>query len=489
MKRIKLFLENFLAYGFINIINKFIPFLLLPVITRLLNDPSDFGVYDMYNTIIGFASPLILLGMYDAMFREYFEKENIQYRYNVTATANRIVLVTSIVASILLALFSSSFSTLFFGTSQYSFVVILAAVEMFLSNNRTIIAGPTRIQNKRKIYVFSGLFSGLSYYLFAIFLINLGYSFFGMIYAHILSTFLVLLFFLRLNKTYFTKGRFDKKIAKELFSIGLPLVPTFMIYWVYNSMDKLIITNMLGTGELGIYSIGSKMSSVSSLIYAAFSGGFSYFKFSTMKDDDQVEFNSKLFEYLGLISYLSFIFIYPFIPMVFDILFPSSYGGGELVVPYLFLSPLLLMLFQVVGSQFIVIKKTYLTTITLALGAVVNVALNWLLIPIMGIEGAALATLSGYCLSVIVVNLIGQYYQVHKISMKSIGVSGIIAIYWLIARLVIHGEIWKQILLSIIFISALLFVYREVLQQGLEIVNKRMKKSNKEAIEDAKKNN
>ena len=92
MSRTKLFLENFFAYGFINVLNKIIPLLLLPVITRMLSDPSDFGIYDMYNLIIGFGSPLAMLGMYDAMFREFFEKDDQQYRYNVTSTANRIVL-------------------------------------------------------------------------------------------------------------------------------------------------------------------------------------------------------------------------------------------------------------------------------------------------------------------------------------------------------------------------------------------------------------
>lgn len=69
LSRTKLFLENFFAYGFITVLNKIIPILLLQVITRMITDPSDFGVYNMYNLIIGFGTPLAMLGMYDAMFR------------------------------------------------------------------------------------------------------------------------------------------------------------------------------------------------------------------------------------------------------------------------------------------------------------------------------------------------------------------------------------------------------------------------------------
>lgn len=94
-----------------------------------------------------------------------------------------------------------------------------------------------------------------------------------MIYANLATALILFLFFWGLNKNYFMLGKYDKKIAKELLKIGLPLLPTFLIYWVYNSMDRIMITNMLGTTELGIYSIGSKLASVSLFIYTAFAGG------------------------------------------------------------------------------------------------------------------------------------------------------------------------------------------------------------------------
>ena len=80
MSRAKLFLENFFVYGFINILSKIVPLILLPVVTRLLPDTSAFGIFDMYNVIVGFATPLAILGLYDAMFREFFEKDDQQYK-------------------------------------------------------------------------------------------------------------------------------------------------------------------------------------------------------------------------------------------------------------------------------------------------------------------------------------------------------------------------------------------------------------------------
>lgn len=400
--RAKLLIENFFAYGSINVINKIIPLLLLPVITRLLKDPSDYGVFDMYQLIVSFGSPLAMLGLYDAMFREYFEKDDQEYKYNVTSTANRIILFTSIIVAVILITFNTSLSKVFFGTKIYGTVIIFSAIELFFRTNRQIIAAPTRIQNKRTVYLFSGITQSLSYYLLAILLIYLGYSYFGMIYANIVSTIVLVIFFWILNKDFFTLGKYDKKIAKELLKIGVPLLPTFLIYWVFHSMDRIMIANMLDTTQLGIYSIGARVASVSTIIYAAFSGGWQYFAFSTMRDEDYKYMMGKVWEVLFVISSCFFVVAFLFKDLIFNILFTGDYQKGVIVFPFLLYAPFLQMLYQVLGTQFQIIKKTYFSPLILSLGAITNIFLNYLLIPIMGIKGAAIATLLGFVVTVII---------------------------------------------------------------------------------------
>lgn len=460
MSRAKLFIENFFAYGFITVLNKIIPFLLLPVITRMLSDPSDYGVYDMYNTIVGFGSPLAMLGMYDAMFREYFEKDNKQYRYDVTSTANRIVVISSVIIISILLVFNKPFSGLLYGNDKYGTIVIFAAIQIIISTNSTIVAAPTRIQNHKKVYIASGLLSSTSQYLLILLLIYFGYSYLGMIYANIISSILLLCFFWILNKNFFLHGKFNKNIAKELFKIGIPLLPTFLIYWVYNSMDKVMITNMLGISELGIYSIGSKFASVSLFIYTAFAGGWSYFSFSTMKDKDQVSLNSKVFDYLGLVSYLSLYVTYPFTRPIFSVLFPKSYISGADVIPYLYMSPLFLMLFQIAANQFLIIKKSYWSTITLSIGAILNVILNYILIKPFGIEGAAIATLVGYMVSVSIVCMLTSHMNLMKITKRFLLVSYIFILYLFICKILIKNNVLYLIMLSIICIVSSLLLYR-----------------------------
>jgi O-antigen/teichoic acid export membrane protein len=465
MSRKKLFIENIFAYGFINVLNKIVPFLLLPIITRMLPDASDFGIYSMYATIVGFGTPFAVLGLYDAMFREYFEKDDLQYKYNVTTTTQRIIMLSSLIITSVLVLFNRNFSYLFFGNNDYGNIIIFAGIGVLLGSNMSPIQAPTRMQNQRRVFVISGLVSSLVTYLLALVLIYYGFSYFGLIYSSIIATSILLIFFWSRNRAFFTKGSFDISIAKELFKIGLPLLPTFLIYWVYNSMDKIMITNMLGTFDLGIYSIGAKMAQASQLIYAGFAGGWQYFAFSTMKDDDQVELNSKVFEYLGAITVLSFIGVYPFIPILFKFLFTGDYVSGHIVAPYLYLSPLILMLFQIVANQFLVIKKSYFATLSLSLGAAINVILNFVLIRKMGIEGAAIATLIGYLVTIIIVMVVSYRIKCMLYSRRILFILVLIPIYSIIQRLILIDKIMMQFLLMFIVSMLIVYLYKNEFRQ------------------------
>ena len=56
MKKLKLFLENFLIYGFGGIISKLVPLVMVPIVTRLMPNSSYFGISDMSNTVVSFGS-------------------------------------------------------------------------------------------------------------------------------------------------------------------------------------------------------------------------------------------------------------------------------------------------------------------------------------------------------------------------------------------------------------------------------------------------
>lgn len=435
-------------------LTKALPFITLPIITRLLPDASAYGIADMFNLINSFGTALAVLGMYDAIFREFFEdKENTEYQKKVTSTGLVIVLYSSVIMIVLTLIFNKYITILLFKNLEYQNLVTLSAFAIGIGGVSSIIAAPTRMRNNRKIYLYTGVSFPIIGFIVTYSLIKLGYTYEAIVYSNLAMSITSLIVFYILNRKDFIFNMFDKKIMKELFKIGLPLLPTFLIYWIYNSMDRVMINRMLGPTELGIYSVGAKVASISQLVYTAFAGGWQYFAFSTMKDDDQVELNSKVFEYLGVISFSLFIIVQPFIKPVFNIFFTGEYTKGSEVFSYLFLSPLMLMLFQIIANQVIVIKKSYLSTLALSLGAVLNIGLNYILIKNYGISGAALSTLLSYVISVLFMSCICYKYNLIKLKVRFVLMSLFMIISILSSYFIDFNNLYMYIFILSIIIA------------------------------------
>ena len=87
MNKLKLFLENFLVYGIGGIISKIIPLIMVPIITRIMPNSDYYGISDLSNTVVQFGSAIAVMGMYDAMYRMFFEKDEENYKKSVCSTA------------------------------------------------------------------------------------------------------------------------------------------------------------------------------------------------------------------------------------------------------------------------------------------------------------------------------------------------------------------------------------------------------------------
>ena len=331
-------------YGLGSVISKVIPLIMLPIITRLMPDPAFYGLFDLSNTITSFGTAIAILGMYDAMFRYFFEKDDEEYRKDICSTAFIFTLGTSIVIFLLMILLEKEIAVWIFADEQYSLLVYLTAIATLLGATNGIISAPTRMQNKRKVFLVTNTLSPIIGYAVSIPLLLAGHYLVALPLAGIVSSFLLEGAFAYMNRRFFSFGRFHGEYLRNMLKLAIPMAPTFLVYWVFNSADRLMISNMLGVQANGIYSIGSKLGLASQFIYQAFAGGWQYFAFSTMKENNQVESNSKVFEYLGLVSFISCMFICAISKEFYELVFTGEYVAGYIVSPYLFLAPLLLML-------------------------------------------------------------------------------------------------------------------------------------------------
>ena len=106
--KLKLFLENMLVYGLGGTISKIVPVIMVPIVTRLLPDTSYYGLSDLCTTVISFGSAVAVLGMYDAMYRMFFEKEEEEYKKAICSTTLSFTIGTSLLVFTLLLFFRKS---------------------------------------------------------------------------------------------------------------------------------------------------------------------------------------------------------------------------------------------------------------------------------------------------------------------------------------------------------------------------------------------
>lgn len=461
MNKLKLFIENFLVYGLGGIISKIIPLIMVPIVTRLMPSTDYYGISDLSNTVVQFGSALAIMGMYDAMYRMFFEKDDEEYKKTVCSTALMFTIATSVIIFVIMLVLQDVIAQYFFSNKQYAYVVYLSAMATLVGATNSIISAPTRMQNNRKVFLATNTISPLLSYAVSIPMLLAGYYVIALPLAAVISGVTMEIAFGIMNRSWFSTKKFDKKLLKQLLVIAIPLLPNFLIYWIFNSCDKVMITNILGVGDAGIYSVASKLGHASQLIYTAFAGGWQFFAFSTMKEDNQVKSNSMIFEYLGVISFAATSFICAFSYWIFRILFTEEYLCGYIVAPYLFLAPLLQMLFQVAANQFLVVKKTWPNMLILSSGAVVNIILNYTLIPVLGIEGASIATLIGYVISdiICVAVLIKMKLMVvtKRFVMSVIGMT----VYFIIWRIFVPNDIILGSVLTIVFVIYLVILYKD----------------------------
>lgn len=472
MNKFKLFIENFLVYGLGGIMSKIIPLIMVPIVTRLMPTTDYFGLSDLSNTVVQFASSIAVMGMYDAMYRMFFEKDEVEYKKTICSTALVFTFATSIIVFLLLLLFKQQIAYYFFSDTKYAYIVYISAIASLVGATNSIISAPTRMQNKRKVFLVTNTLSPLISYGISIPMLISGYYTIALPLAAVISGVTMEIAFGIMNKEWFDPRRFDFSLLKSLLKIAIPLLPNFLIYWVFNSCDKLMITNMIGIGAAGIYSVGSKLGHCSQLIYTAFAGGWQYFAFSTMKEDDQVKSNSLVFEYLGIISFIATSFICALSYPLFKILFTEQYLSGFIIAPYLFLAPLLQMLFQVAANQFLVVKKTWPNMLILSAGAIANIAINYFMIPVLGIEGASLATLMGYAISDIICVIVLCKMNLMILENRFIFASVGMVAYFLVWRVIFPTNILLSLILALCICIYFAFLYRTDLSKLLGMLKK-----------------
>lgn len=393
------FLRLSSIYTLSNIINKAIPFFLLPIVTVYLS-PEDYGIVSMFTVLIGIVTPFLGFNMHGAINRKYFERERNFSEY--ISTALYILTSTSIVVLLFFTLNSETISNLSSFPEKWLFLVVVAG-----SCNSLILTVLTLWQVRERAFKY-GFFQVLQSFLnvfLSIILITLFHQGWlgrinGQVVAYILFAFIGLTIVVTREKLNF---KFNWSYAKDIFKFGIPLIPHTLGAFLITMMDRVFVTNMVGVSETGIYTIGYQIGMIIGVLQDSFNNAWvpQLFKSLNQKRGD---FKEKIVK----ITYLYFVIILILATIlslissiIVDVFVGDNFKESVQFIGWISFGFAFNGMYKMVNGVIFYEKKTHLLSMATFLTAFLNIIFNYFFIKWNGSIGAAQATALAFFVSFI----------------------------------------------------------------------------------------
>lgn len=386
----RVLLSNTFLFALGNIGSKFIMFFLLPLYTNTLSS-EQYGITELVVTGSNLLLPFISLSIHEAVLRFGLEKDNDEGQ--VLKNACVVMLGGSLLLLALIPVIRA-----YDAISQWTFYFVLITI---LHMYRRVFSLYMKSVGRIKIFVIDNIFYTLLLAVTNIlFLLVLGWGISGYFLAIIISTLASIIFYFfagGIIKDFF-QSTINGVLLKNMLVFSAPMIINAVSWWVSNSSDRILLEYYLCASAVGLYSVAAKMPSLVTSLTMIFGQAWtisSVTEYDTTRDASFYEKTFRAYHFLlVLFTSLLLLVIKPFM---------GIYVGAEFVqtwvyVPFLLLGAVFFAYASFFGAIYTAAKKNINVMITTLIGASMNITLNVILIPRMGIYGAVFSTMATFFL-------------------------------------------------------------------------------------------
>ena len=380
--------KNTAIFAIGNVASRLISFFLVPLYTNILTT-AEYGVVDLVNTLCTVLAPILILNINEAVMRFALDKGA---DYKKIMSTGLTVFVGAVFFGILVIPASSLFPEVApYSAYIYFYTVTLAGSQLFLCYLR----GKENIA----FYSVGSVLQTMTIALFNIlFLAVLHKGIKGYFLAYIISNIITILFaFIAGNvREVIRDYKFDIKLTKAMAAYSVVLIPNTFMWWIMNSSDRVMVTSIIGVAANGIYAVSYKLPSLVSTLTGIFNQAWSYSAIREDGAEDENEYSNMVFNRLisivMLLSIALLTIVKPFLRLYVGV---DYYSAWE-YTPFLIIGSAYLTLATFMATSYTVHKDSFGYLFSATFGAVLNIVLNFLLIPIIHVYGAAFATCISY---------------------------------------------------------------------------------------------
>lgn len=381
------FVRTLGTYTLSNIVATGIPFLLLPLLTRVLT-PQDYGVVAMFGVVVSVFGAMAGLGSNGAVEVRYFELGRAAMASYVSACM--LILVASVMALLFVSWMSADIlQALTSIPSSWILVCVAVAALQFVTLLRLSI---WQVEGKASKYALMQVSqSGLNAALSVALVLGLGMAWTGRLWGIALSAALMGGVALKsLSKDRWLTRRVQRNHVRDALRFGTPLVLHLIGGLLISTVDRWILTNLLDVAQTGIYSVALQIGMVISLITGAANKAYAPWLFRHLPHQTDLE-KIRLIRYtyayfLGILGLAVLIGLVA--PTLLSVLVGRSFQAASTIVPlvaigYAFGG----MYFMVTNYVFVAGATARLSLITVTAGGI-NLLCTYWLVQGHGISGA-----------------------------------------------------------------------------------------------------
>lgn len=345
-------------------------------------------------------------------------------------------------------------------------VTLLFTIEMIIKSFITLLNGSFQAFEEGKYQSIGNTLLNVILLIFILISIFSDFGIYGIAFSYILANIIALTYVYYVFTENISKPNFelDLEFCKKITLYSLPFAINGLLYTIYYSIDVVMLTNMIGSYATGIYNATYKLIFILTLFYTIYTAVIFPVMSKFYKNDGKM----LLISFEKSIKYLMFIIIpIAIVTMIYSLdiiqlIYGNKYDAASPVLSILIWTVCLLFISGANNSLLNASHKETTLTKIYAIAALFNIILNFILIPYLSYNGAAITTVLSdgliVAIQIYVIYKLGHrpnkklYYDLLKIIIGSL-ILGVI-LYFL------NLNMWIAMPISILIYIGLLIIFK-----------------------------
>ena len=452
------------VYGLSAAASKLVGLVLVPVYTHLLTQ-ADFEHLWILLSPYGDFSAVLVLGLDMAAAVNFYADDDVDRRRQVLSTFLTFELVLTTGASLALFAAAQPLAALLLGDTRWTGAVQLAVALVPFSTFVTIFLDIARLSRQPWRYLTIALGSlVLTAILIIVAVVGLGWGVVGVLGGTLLGNAVFAGVAWAVTRP---GGGLSLPLLRRMLRMGLPLVPATLAYWVINFSNLWFLDHLASLNDVAILSLATRLVAPVVLLVTAFQIAWVPFSLSIARQEAAAPVYARTLLYFLAATFATLLLLALFAqPLIVffgtEAYLPQTRAPAVLGSPAAQVLALAGMSSIAYGAYYIVATGVNLTGRTVHIGwttvvaAGVSIALNLLLIPPLGILGAALASLVANLVPVLLLYRIAQRLHYVPYDLGRVGLLVGAGVAGLVGAALVQGPLlaWDLLALRAVLLAA-----------------------------------